>query len=120
MPATHLTSVDLPAPLSPTSAITSPARAWKSTPRSACTAPKCLCTPRSSKSGCSLTVSVSCPSLGGAPVAAPLPIWLALGEPCRLAVGRELPGADVAGLEETVLDDRVLDVGLGDGDRLEQ
>ena len=42
MPATHLIIVDLPAPLSPTSAVTSPARATRSTPRSACTAPKFL------------------------------------------------------------------------------
>src|SRR4051812_22716549 len=48
MPAMHLTRVDLPAPLSPTRAITSPLDTWKSTPFSACTAPKCLWTPRSS------------------------------------------------------------------------
>src|SRR5918911_1295541 len=48
MPLTHLISVDLPAPLSPTSAITSPSRTSKSTPRSACTEPKLFETPRSS------------------------------------------------------------------------
>ena len=42
MPATHLISVDLPAPLSPTSAMTSPARTSKSTSVSACTEPKRL------------------------------------------------------------------------------
>src|SRR5262245_39104871 len=51
MPATHLTSVDLPAPLSPTSAVTSPARTVKSTPCSTCTGPKCLSTPRSCRIG---------------------------------------------------------------------
>src|SRR5450759_672592 len=42
MPAMHLIRVDLPAPLSPTSAVTSPARASNATPRSTCTAPKLL------------------------------------------------------------------------------
>src|ERR1700752_5248877 len=51
MPAMHLMSVDLPAPLSPTSAITSPARTSKSTSVSACTEPKFFDTPRSSRSG---------------------------------------------------------------------
>src|SRR4051794_18613032 len=51
MPATHLIIVDLPAPLSPTSAVTSPARATRSTPRSACTAPKFLRPPRTSSVG---------------------------------------------------------------------
>ena len=51
MPATHLISVDLPAPLSPTSAITSPARTSKSTSVSAWTEPKLFETPRSSSNG---------------------------------------------------------------------
>src|SRR3954453_11809461 len=54
MPATHLISVDLPAPLSPTSAITCPASAWKLTPLRAWTAPKRLSTPFSSSRWCSL------------------------------------------------------------------
>src|SRR6185312_3314073 len=41
----------LPAPLSPTSAVTSPARTVKSTPCSTCTGPKCLSTPRSCRIG---------------------------------------------------------------------
>src|SRR3954451_23972501 len=53
MPAMHLIRVDLPAPLSPTSAVTSPARTVKSTPLSASTAPKCLRTPCSWSSGTS-------------------------------------------------------------------
>jgi hypothetical protein len=44
IPATHLTSVDLPAPLSPTSAVTSPARTDRSTSCSTWTAPKLLLT----------------------------------------------------------------------------
>src|SRR2546423_11435440 len=51
IPATHLISVDLPAPLSPTSAITSPSLTSKSTSWSACTEPKFLETPRSSRVG---------------------------------------------------------------------
>src|SRR6478672_9690244 len=50
----HLIRVDLPAPLSPTSAITSPARTSKSTSLSASTEPNVLVMPRSSRSGCSV------------------------------------------------------------------
>src|SRR5690242_12532412 len=42
IPEIDFTSVDLPAPLSPTSATTSAARTSKSTPCSACTGPKCF------------------------------------------------------------------------------
>src|SRR5213078_3300496 len=55
----HLTSVDLPAPLSPTSAVTSPACAVKSTSRRTCTGPKLLLMPRSSSRGAALAVTVS-------------------------------------------------------------
>src|ERR1044071_5573818 len=55
MPAMHLISVDLPAPLSPTSAMTSPGATWKSTWYRACTAPKLFDTPRNSRIGLSLT-----------------------------------------------------------------
>src|SRR4051812_33136970 len=51
MPATDLISVDLPAPLSPTSAITSPLRTSKSTSLSAWTEPNRFVTPRSSRIG---------------------------------------------------------------------
>src|SRR5918999_1194446 len=61
IPAMHLISVDLPAPLSPTSAITSPFDTWKSTSNSAWTAPKLLETPTSSRTGVSVTF-VSPPS----------------------------------------------------------
>src|SRR5512144_977237 len=47
----HLMSVDLPAPLSPTSAMTSPARTSKSTSSSARTDPKLFETPRVSSLG---------------------------------------------------------------------
>src|SRR5438309_105323 len=47
----HLTRVDLPAPLSPTSAVTSPARTAKSTSWRTCTGPKLLFTPWISRMG---------------------------------------------------------------------
>src|SRR5581483_4146226 len=59
VPATHLTSVDLPAPLSPTSAITSPRRTSKSTPASACTEPNDLEMSRSWRRGVSSLIAVS-------------------------------------------------------------
>src|SRR5918999_693398 len=59
MPAMHLISVDLPAPLSPTSAMTSPLRTWKSTSNSAWTAPKLLETPTRSRTGVSSVTFVS-------------------------------------------------------------
>src|SRR5204862_8109177 len=49
VPAIALISVDLPAPLSPTSATTSPASTSKSTPVRASTAPKRLVTPLTSR-----------------------------------------------------------------------
>src|SRR5436309_578066 len=51
MAAMLLIRVDLPAPLSPTSAITSPARTSKSTSVSACTTPNDFETPLSSSVG---------------------------------------------------------------------
>src|SRR5436305_8427281 len=63
----HLTSVDLPAPLSPTSAVTSPACAVKSTSRRTCTGPKLLLMPRSSSRGAAVT---GAPHVGVTPVPA--------------------------------------------------
>ena len=51
VPATHLIRVDLPAPLSPTSAITSPGMTSNSTSLSAWTEPKLFEIPWSSSSG---------------------------------------------------------------------
>ena len=51
------TSVDLPAPFSPTSACTSPASTSKSTPSSARVAPKCLDTPRALPAGLVMPVA---------------------------------------------------------------
>src|SRR5919198_2828988 len=103
MPATHLISVDFPAPLSPTRAITSPSRTSKSTSVSASTEPNDLEIPRISRSGLSLTVPVF-PNTNEpveAPERAP-PHWLTnrlLAELCELA------DADVALLDELVLEE---------------
>src|SRR5689334_6441409 len=91
----HLIRVDLPAPLSPTSAITSPSRTSKSTSLSACTEPNDLERPRIWRSGVSLTATE----------------WLveASGDAStvtkRLAVLGELADADVALLQELVLEE---------------
>src|SRR5689334_2869226 len=119
MPATHLTSVDLPAPLSPTSAVTSPARTVKSTPCSTCTGPKCLSTPRSCRIGSDTTTP---PGRRGC----------AAGVAGRASAGvvglldAELPAgglrgrdAHLGGLDLALVDHR-LDVVLGDQLRGEQ
>src|SRR6185295_7780606 len=113
MPATHLIKVDLPAPLSPTSAMTSPWRTSKSTSASACTDPNDFEIPRSWRIGVSLTVSGFLPHRRvGAPVWAPpprvSPVWL-------LAELRELADAHVALLQELVLEEPRV-VGLRDRD----
>src|SRR5258708_28193518 len=51
IPAIAFTSVDLPAPLSPTNAVTSPGYTWKSTSCRTCATPKLLLTPWSSRMG---------------------------------------------------------------------
>src|SRR5881397_3385274 len=115
MPATHLISVDLPAPLSPTSAITSPSRTSKSTSLSAWTDPNDFEIPRSWRIGVSLTVSGFLPqSRWRRPPRAPPPVgplWL-------LAELRELADADVALLQELVLEEPRV-VGLRDRDDLQ-
>src|SRR3954452_4844575 len=102
MPATHLISVDFPAPLSPTSAITSPSRTSKSTSRSAWTDPKFLETPRSSRvaRGVSFTSGV-------------LPRQRRSEELlCRkrrlLAVLRVVPVADLALLQKAFLEEELV------------
>jgi hypothetical protein len=62
----HLTNVDLPAPLSPTSAVTSPAFAVKSTEESTWTGPNDLSTPRSSSVGLAvMSYHLLCRARGG-------------------------------------------------------
>src|SRR5262249_38142557 len=50
-PDRHLISVDLPAPFSPTSAVTSPSSAQSETPSSAVTPPKCFVSRTASRTG---------------------------------------------------------------------
>src|SRR4029077_6610911 len=101
----HLTSVDLPAPLSPTSAITSPLRTSKSTSVSACTEPNVFDRPRISRSGVSLMVrlgtTVEAPG-GASTVVTDLPAVLLVR-----------PGAHVAALQELVREEPCV-VRLGD------
>src|ERR671931_314784 len=94
-------SVDLPAPLSPTSAITSPSRTSKSTSWSACTEPKLFETSRSSRVG------------GFAFTRVFYKRWGALGgTPHRidrlLAVLRVLAVADLAPLQEAFLEEELV------------
>src|SRR5919206_2623423 len=108
----HLISVDLPAPLSPTSAITSPSRTSKSTSWSACTEPKLFETSRSSRVG------------GFAFTRVFYKRWGALeGTPHRvdrlLAVLLVLPVADLAALQEAFLEEQLV-VRLRDPDRGQQ
>src|SRR5215218_7464954 len=120
MPAMHLISVDLPAPLSPTRAMTSPDETWKSTSNSAWTAPKLFETPCSSRTG----VSVTCDSssrperTGGAPGGAPP--GHSLLKAGLLALVGQLASADLLHLGEVHLAGVLRDVVLGDGHRVQQ
>src|SRR5882724_12342070 len=80
-PVRQRTRVDLPAPLSPSSAVTSPAARVRSTPRSACTASKDLRSPVIRTSGGSL-VAVS-------PAASGLLVASVIGCPLLLEPGYE-------------------------------
>src|SRR5689334_1508521 len=116
MPATHLMSVDLPAPLSPTSAITSPLRTSKSTSASACTEPKLFEIPRSSSAGASFALAAFMEGDDGTAGAgalrrAPAP------QPFLLAVLRVGAVADVLLLQVAV--EELLVVRLRDRDGLE-
>src|SRR5260221_3619025 len=67
MPAIDLISVDLPAPLSPTSAITSPRCTSRSTSLNASTDPKDFEMPRSSRTGVSSAIDEEFLTQSGAP-----------------------------------------------------
>src|SRR5437764_15173677 len=76
MPATDLISVDFPAPLSPTSAITWPSRTSKSTSASAWTEPNDFEIPRSSRIGAAALMAGFLPQKrggGGIPGGRPHP-----------------------------------------------
>src|SRR6476661_432407 len=125
MPEIALIKVDLPAPLSPTSATTSPCPTSKSTSVSARTAPKLLLTPFSSSRG------VFDPAAGSVAVASVTSLLPLRRGPLRslchfllhavlLARRRVCARADLARLPETVLHDGRLDVVSGHRDRLQQ
>src|SRR5215210_2063569 len=111
----HLISVDLPAPLSPTSAMTSPERTSKSTSVSASTWPKRLETLRASSVGAVSAVGVGVVS-ATASVTSARPPWSGGGaqseRPRRmtllLAVLPVLAATDVALLQIPVEEDRVV------------
>src|SRR5690606_18048385 len=93
-----LTVTDLPAPLSPTSAVTCPPGTVRFTPRSARTAPNSLRTSMRRSSG-------SAPTLPPVRAACEL-TWSLLPYPCRGALLLEA-GAQLADVDEAVGDDRV-------------
>src|SRR3954471_11380041 len=114
--------VDLPAPLSPTRAATSPAPTSKSTSVSARTAPKLLLTPFSSSRGCfdpaacCVVASVtSLPPLRRGPLCSLS--HFSLLDSGLLACRRVGRRADLLGRVEAVLDDGVVDVRLRDRHR---
>src|SRR5947209_4124980 len=108
----HLMRVDLPAPLSPTSAITSPLLTSMSTPLSACTEPNDLVRFRSSRSGVSL---IWVKSRWGRPEGRPQR-W---SREMLLAVLRVRPDAHVALLQELVREESLV-VRLRDPDDRER
>src|SRR5215207_300684 len=124
IPAIVFTSVDLPAPLSPTSATTSPGRTSKSTSLSAWTGPKLLLTPFRASTGvlplAFIPRLLSDARLGAPPIGAPPFSPRQLLDASLLAASGVLAGADLVHRPELVLDDRVLDVVLGDRHRGEQ
>src|SRR4026207_1559153 len=110
MPAMHLISGGLAAPLSPTSAMTSPVRTSKSTSVSACTEPNVFERSRISRSGVSLTSVGPSEKERWRRASTPPPL------PARLlAVLLVLPGADLAPLQEPVPEEPGV-VRLGDRD----
>src|ERR1044072_8093876 len=118
MPATHLINVDLPAPLSPTSAVTSPGRTVKSTSCSTWTGPKLLLIPISSRRGS--LIFPPHPLGGRAPTGPGGPPPGGGGGDTELgADSLEIAGADLVGLHVALVDDP-LDLVLGDQERLGQ
>src|SRR4051794_33064877 len=109
----HLTSVDLPAPLSPTSAVTSPGYTERLTSRRTCTGPKLLSIPRTSKRGVAFTAFPSARSRWWCPGRNTTTARVSLLDAGRGAHGRVRSGAELRGADVTVLD-HVLDVVLGD------
>src|SRR5262245_16250648 len=105
IPAIVFTRVDLPAPLSPTSATTSPSRTSKSTRSRAWTGPNLLLTPSTSSNGVLALIVFASPDLGD-------PRFFA-----GFGVG---PRAEFVDRHFFVRNHGLLDVVFGDRDRFEQ
>src|SRR5918992_3256768 len=123
MPAIVLTSVDLPALLSPTSATTSPRLTEKSTSLRAWTGPKLLLIPSSASTGVFPSIFRRLLSRSGSARRRGRAAGLHPGvllDARLLAGGGVLARADVGHGVELVLHDRVLDVLLRHRHRLEQ
>src|SRR4029079_7515231 len=117
MPLTHLTRVDLPAALSPNSAVSSPACTARSTSCSTWTAPKLLYSPRNSSRAMIALLPGRCLEgvLSGASCPRRTPsMHRTSGDARLLARGGVGTRAQVFLLHEPVVH-HVLDVVLGDG-----
>src|SRR3954452_3967823 len=125
-PEMTFTSVDFPAPLSPTRATTSPGITSISASVRACTAPKRFEMPLNERTGVAVAVAVTmlpllspCKRMSRGRPRRPPPC-ASLLQAGLLAIGGELLRADVADLVEAVGHDGVLDVVRRHLDRREQ
>src|SRR6516162_3931832 len=114
IPEMVLISVDLPAPLSPTSAVTCPAGTSRSMSVSARTGPKLFPMPRSCSSGACPTASEeAAPAAAGRAPSSPVTVRVQLvmqlppstGDPSGLACTRVLARAQLRSRHELVRDD---------------
>src|SRR5487761_1317306 len=96
MPAIVFRVTDLPAPLSPTSAVTLPGNATRSTLLSARTAPKLLDRPRNSRSGACPGSRLSCPTASPAAWTVPNGSLLLMKPPPNRSPGRTCLMANAA------------------------
>src|SRR5882757_2794697 len=102
-PMSTLSSVDLPAPFSPISAVTSPARKSTLTSRSACTGPNCLLTPIMRRAGSVPGVAAASGATGfTGSVAGPV-----TGIPTARSGALEAGGGGVGGVHDLRLGDRL-------------
>src|SRR5881396_66361 len=111
MPAMLFTSTDLPAPLSPRRAVTSPARTSRSTFVRACTGPNAFEIPRKRSRGSELESVLTSPHSIRADPAAPRGGGATGHDPladsrCR-ARALDCSGAQVGHLDRAVLDDGI-------------
>src|SRR5207342_2038367 len=119
MPAMHFTSTDLPAPLSPRRAVTSPARTSRSTLVRACTGPNAFEIPCRRSSGWGAVSALTRPEPRGAAGAAPCggaARRSRLADSCCCACAFECSGAEVGDFDGAVFDDGVVHVLGGDPD----